>query len=171
MKTNWLTTSLLSLVALVGCAQNPADVEPISTGESWTAVYDSAVNNAIIAQQALFPYHFKVNSAELNELGDKDLAVLMAHYQNHPGELHIRRGDASVALYDQRVRAVAGRLEAVGLQIDRIPITDGVANGSGLGNEQILINIERRNTPPSFSGDESTSSFGTSTSGTMGPRS
>ncbi len=159
MKSNCAAAFVVSLAALSGCAQEPGPVAPISTGESWTAVFDSAVNNAIISQQTLFPYHFKPDAADLNELGEKDLAVLMAHYRNHPAELRVRRGDAADGLYGQRVQAVVERLDLAGLRMDRIPIADSVAGGSGLGNEQVLVNLERRNTPPACS-EQSSGSFG-----------
>ena len=57
----------------------------------WMVRYysDAAIENAIIAQQAMFPYHFVEGGAQLNELGQRDLAILAEHYSKQPGTLHI----------------------------------------------------------------------------------
>src|ERR1044071_5771977 len=57
------------------------------------AVSDTAINNAIITQHTLFPYHFVSGTAELNELGQRELAVLCDHYRANGGAATVREGD------------------------------------------------------------------------------
>jgi hypothetical protein len=102
------------------------------------AVYDAAIRNAIIAQRAVFPYHFDPDAPTLNELGRRDLAVLTAHFRTQPGELSVRRGDVTPELYDRRVRTVLDALVAAGVDEARITFSDTPPQGDGLPSEQVL---------------------------------
>jgi hypothetical protein len=104
---------------------------------------DIAIQNAIVSQHTLFPYHFVKNGAELNELGRRDLAALTSHFIKHPGHLNIRRHNTTADLYEARVNMVRERLQEKGIDPERISISDGMPGGSGIASERILIILER----------------------------
>ncbi len=75
------------------------------------------VENAILAQHTLYPYHFVLDGAELNELGQRDFAVLARHFVEHPGLLNIRQGEGiAPELYKARVAYVTSRLKEAGVE-------------------------------------------------------
>ena len=98
---------------------------------------DSAVENAIIVQHTLYPYHFIPNGASLNDLGEHDFRVLTEHFRNNPGDLNIRRGaEDSQTLYEARVRLITDRLNQSGIQIG--PLADASPGGTGMPSEMAL---------------------------------
>jgi hypothetical protein len=104
---------------------------------------DAAIDNAILAQHTLFPYHFVNDGAALNELGRRDLGVMAAHYKEHPGTLNVHRGDASAALYADRLAEVRKVLIKAGVKEKRITIADGLPGGEGMASEQVLKILTR----------------------------
>ena len=131
MKTARLSAVLLALLA--GCAA--PEHMPVGTGDLLLA---ASLQRAIVAQSTLFPYHFVADSAELNALGQRDLAVLAKHFHDHSGTLAVRRGDASAALEDARVKAVLAALEAGGVAKGQVSVRDGLPGGDGLAAARVL---------------------------------
>ena len=105
-------------------------------------VNDMAMRNAIVRQRTLFPYHFAVNGAALNELGQHDLAVLAGHYKQNPGHINIRRGGATKQLYDARAATVMQILRKAGINTRRMKATDLPPSGDGLASEQVLVIVQ-----------------------------
>jgi hypothetical protein len=116
---------------------------------------DIAMQNAIISQHTLFPYHFITNGAELNELGRRDIAALTSHFIRYPGKLNIRRHNTAADLYEARVNLVHERLQQAGIDMERIRISDDMPGGSGMTSERVLVILER--TPQSSSTTSSSS--------------
>jgi hypothetical protein len=101
-----------------------------------------AVQNAIISQHTLFPYHFVKNGKELNELGNSDLKVLAKHFLRYPGKLNIRRSNVPQDLYQGRINFVLRQLKEAGVKDDQISISDAMPGGPGMLSEKILIIVE-----------------------------
>ena len=99
---------------------------------------DTAINQAIIAQYTLFPYHFISNSPMLNELGRHDLDVLASHFSQYPGDLNVRQGDVATALYEARVATVIDALSDAGVERDRITVVDALPGGEAMTSERVL---------------------------------
>lgn len=108
---------------------------------------DTAIQNAIIAQHTLYPYHFVTYSASLNELGEHDFCVLVDHYKKHPGPLNLRRGDAPPELHEARLQFISDRLAKAGINVG--PIEDGLPGGEGMLSEFVLMVLEK-----SYGGDD-----------------
>lgn len=108
---------------------------------------DTAINNGIIAQHTLYPYHFVQGSAELNELGTDELTVLCDHYRAHGGPLNVHRGDAAEALYRQRVEYVARFLVSNGVASDKTVITDGLPGGPGIASSSVILMLKTKDEP------------------------
>jgi len=106
---------------------------------------DDAVNNAIIVQRTLFPYHFVDNSSTMNELGYHDLKVLGEHFKRHPGPLNIRRGCVSEELYAERVAKVLSVLEEEGVKRNNIEVIDTLPAGDGLASQRVLKILKSAN--------------------------
>jgi hypothetical protein len=108
------------------------------------ALNRSAVDEAIISQHTLYPYHFVRHSAELNELGRRDLHVLLAHYRafaaphGMPQPLNVRRGDTPSALYEARLATIVRNLADAGLSRDAIEIADGMPGGDGASTDRVI---------------------------------
>ena len=97
------------------------------------------VENAILTQHTLYPYHFVVGGEELNELGQRDFAVLARHFAEHPGILNLRRAPETPAeLYEARVAQVTRRLKEAGVEPGRVSISDGAPGGPGMRSEQVV---------------------------------
>lgn len=106
------------------------------------ALNQSAIDEAIIIQHTLFPYHFVPHSAQLNSLGQRDLNVLLGHYASFPGPeqpLNVRQGDTPSALYEARVQTVARAIADAGISRANIEIRDGFAGGPGLAAEHVIV--------------------------------
>ena len=132
------------LMAAVGGCDNTQIGTDQKAVHVWliNTVNDTAMRNAIVRQRTLFPYHFDVNAATLNELGQHDLAVLAGHYMQHPGNINIRRGGAPKQLYDARVATVTGILRNAGIDTRRMKATDLPAGGDGIASEEVLVIVE-----------------------------
>ncbi len=146
MKLGKIITMSLLAVLVTGCAENSQKSQDtgLVNAELVNSYNDIALQNAIIAEHTLFPYHFVNNSAELNELGQRDLAVLTKHFMEHPGSLSIRRGDDIPAdLYEARVKLVLDRWKAAGINMKRMDISDNMPGGPGMTSEKIIKILER----------------------------
>ncbi len=104
---------------------------------------DIAIQNAIISEHTLFPYHFTKNGAELNELGQRDLAVLTGHFAPNGGHLNIRQLSTSADLYEARVSLVREMLQEAGIEMERISVSDGMPGGEGMSSERVLVILEQ----------------------------
>lgn len=113
----------------------PAVVDPMLL----TAPRDLAVRNAVIRQHTLEPYHFLESATALNELGRRDLDILIEHYRRYPGPLHVRQGHAPDALYQARVAAVREALRAGGVDAGQIEIADRPPGGDGVTGERAAL--------------------------------
>jgi hypothetical protein len=160
IKWKWMTLIVSPALAMMwGCAAANPEMSGRAPSNGWlaNAVYDAAIRNAIIAQRAIFPYHFELDAPTLHELGRRDLAVLTAHFQTRPGQLSVRRGDVAPELYDRRVRTVLDALVVAGVDEARITISDTPARGDGLPSEQVLHILKQTSKPattPSTGGRE-----------------
>ena len=130
-----------------------------------------AIENAIITQHTLYPYHFIQNGEELNDLGFRDFGILAGHFLENPGAMNIRQ-DRSVTdeLYERRIEYVNEMLVEAGVDNDRIEIEDGMPGGSGATSERVLFIHDRVRKNPTLSGSTSGKSMssGISTSGGVG---
>ncbi len=145
--------------ALGGCAYSAGDpdgahrISPDQevAANEWmvNSIRDAAINQAIITQHTLFPYHFYPGRDTLNELGERDLAALAAYFRGHTGQLNIRRGDLSDEMYHARVATVRKRLTESGVDASRIAIADGLPGGPGMPSDQVVKILQRADTESS----------------------
>lgn len=144
MRLLWMAVICLACALVVGCNEEQAgkqstknlDVELVNT------LNNIGVENAIITQHTLYPYHFGVDAGELNELGQRDLMVLAGHFKSHPGILNVRRGEASGELYDARVAHVLSRLKEFGVETSRMSVSDGMPGGTGMPAESVVTILQ-----------------------------
>ncbi len=135
-----------SALLLIGCegGERIHDDAPYgSTGVPMVQMMNTeSVDNGILAQHTLFPHHFVVNAAKLNELGRRDLGVLARHFLTAPGQVNVRRGVATAQLYEARVATVRQEMIDVGVDPERITIDSGLPGGSGMSSDFVLSVIE-----------------------------
>ena len=145
MKLSMILTVVLFCISMIGC-QESVEESPdkhLINSQLVNSYYDIAMQNAIISQHTLFPYHFVKNGSELNELGQRDLAVLTKHFMQYAGNLNVRRHNTPAELYEARVNVVRERMRKAGIDIERISISDDMPGGSGMASERILIILEK----------------------------
>lgn len=111
------------------------------------SIRDAGINNAIVTQRTLYPYHFVADGPELNELGKRDLGVLAVHFKEQPGSLSVRRGSASEGLYSSRLSTVRDMLVQAGVDGQRIAMTDSLPGGAGMPADLVLQISRGRNSP------------------------
>lgn len=140
------TTMLMCVICVVmaGCGGNAKETKTFELDRSRINVglvnsyNDLAMQNAIITQHTLYPYHFVKNGAELNELGRRDLAILAGHFKENPGQLNVRYDGLAMDIYTARVNLVLDGLKKAGVDAKRINISDGMPGGSGMTSERML---------------------------------
>ncbi len=133
---------LVGAVALCGCgASTPERDQP----EYWTDRDQSDVNAwsvrwpieqqaraAAVAQRSIFAHHFRPRSDILNERGTRELAVILEDIgETGRGGLTFPRGDASADLYEARLATLRREMVLAGLNVDNVPIIDGLPDGEG----------------------------------------
>lgn len=109
---------------------------------------DLAIQNAIIAQHTLYPYHFVNNSANLNGVGERDIMVLIQHFLANPGQLNLQKGSADDALYKARKELVYEKLVQAGIPQEKISITDGLPGGDGVPSTTVIEILEKAKEKP-----------------------
>lgn len=146
MKPYTITTIALFGILLVGCSKTlEQDQDRYSINSELINTYnDIAVQNAIISQHTLYPYHFVKNSAELNELGLRDFGVLATHFMKNPGQLNIRRDGVSMDIYHTRLEFVIDKLKEAGIDTEKISIADGMPGGSGMLSKKIIFILDEK---------------------------
>ena len=164
MKATSILLAGLLAGALAACMSNRnPDLEGRDSMWVGDQIQSASLNQAIRVQHTLYPYHFETGSAELNDLGARDLRVLAEHFKDHPGELNVRRGDASQSLYESRVAKVQARLAQAGVKGGKVAIKDGAPGGQGMPSERLIVILKEK---MSAGGVKSTG--GTSTSSSSG---
>lgn len=140
MRLFYIAAVCLMCGVLCGCEENMAadgakadfNVELVNT------INNIQVENAIIAQHTLYPYHFVADGEELNDLGERDFGVLAKHFKEHPGILNIRRGETSADLYEARVAGIMSGLKEAGIETNRMSVADGMPGGPGMSSERAV---------------------------------
>ncbi|MEX0746057.1 MAG: hypothetical protein WD118_10695 [Phycisphaeraceae bacterium] len=89
---------------------------------------------AVVRQRTIYPHHFHDRTAELNELGQRDLAILARHFDRWPGELNVRQSEADDPLYEARLVTVRQALEDEGVDLDAMTLADGEPGGDGVAS-------------------------------------
>lgn len=145
MKAICVLSALAVTLAAGGCGSYRQEaMDRSQQNETFVrTINDAQVNAAVVRQRTIFPYHFVPYSAELTELGERDLRVLAAYFLQHPGQLNIRRGDADEALYAARIEATMAELELDGVDRNRLQVADELAGGDGIISVAIVHQMNR----------------------------
>ena len=141
MDRSKLLVAALLLGLVPGCNSLYDDHGPRGRSEMWVtdAIRSASLNRALVVHAAVFPYHFTTRTAELNNLGQRDLGILARHYARHAGQLSVRRGDADEALYQARVDAVLAALSRGGVDRGQVVVTDAAPGGQGMSGQRLLV--------------------------------
>ncbi|MHC4552374.1 MAG: OmpA family protein [Planctomycetota bacterium] len=146
-KNMLIVMSLLCTVLMTGCQdEQVGGTEPIDKGAVNRAIVDTysdlAIQNAIIAQHTLYPYHFVPNGVDLNDLGRRDLSVLIEQFKVNPGTLTVQQGSVESVLYQLRAQMVYEKLMEAGIPQSKINVTDGMPGGSGMSSTMLIEILE-----------------------------
>lgn len=146
MKLTMITTLVLFCILTAGCQEENMGKSPderLMNTKLINTYSDIAIQSAIVSEHTLFPYHFVKNAAELNELGERDLAVLTAHFAGSGGHLNIRQLSTAADIYEARVNLVREKLKDAGIDMARISTSDGMPGGEGMPSERVLVILEQ----------------------------
>jgi hypothetical protein len=138
-----------SWLAFVACATGcdaPAKSVSKVDAQPVQSVLNRQVAQGVSDQHALMPYHFRANSAELNDLGRQDLEILAQDFLTAPGALTLRHGAESSQLYGQRKATVLRFLRDYGVKTACVSINDDLLDGDGASSAQARQALERMNT-------------------------
>lgn len=83
-------SQLCAVLAAAGCTsvgheyvyQNPGEQRDMHSAMLLDLEAEQAANG-VIRQKTVFPYHFLTDSPRLNELGERDLAIIARHYKDN----------------------------------------------------------------------------------------
>lgn len=127
--------------ALLGCASHEQehDVQSSLDVALVNMYMIESVNQAVVRQHTVYPHHFHQRSAELNELGRRDVNVLARSYRQNAGRINIRRGKASDQLYAARVAAVLEALAERGVKSGQTVFADDLPGGDGLPSDDVIL--------------------------------
>lgn len=164
MKTKqmFIAISLVSVILLSSCQEQQVTApSPYSDNDEVNrAILDTysdlAIQNAIIAQHTIYPYHFVANGVDLNALGQRDLSVLTEHYKHNPGEITVQQGDVDELLYQGRAQMIYEKLLEGGIPPEKINMTDGLPGGEGMPSNSVIEILEK----PSMSTIDSSTGSG-----------
>ncbi len=143
MRLCWTLVVCLLCGMLLGCEKSVTEPDKNIDAELVKTLNNIAVENAIITQHTIYPYHFVTDGEELNELGRRDLAVLARHFTENAGALNVRRGEAPAALYEARVAQVTESLKKAGIDMARLSISDDMPGGTGITSERVVTILRR----------------------------
>lgn len=140
MKVKFLVLYGLCLSLMTGCQEQSQLSSSNQTVDRTliNTLNQIQVENAIVAQHCLFPYHFVTERESLNELGQRELEVLIRHLGQRGGTLTVRRGQTPVELYESRLNYVVQYLKDAGVQMHLVKIGDGTIGGKGMASEQVI---------------------------------
>ena len=118
---------------------DPVDGKDLSTANAWLVrtYQDQQTVNGIVRQRTIYPHHFVVGTATLNNLGRRDLAVLAAHYREHPdGLINVNAGTGDYRLGHARIESIRLALAQAGVSAQ--VVTNGLAHGDGVDTSHVL---------------------------------
>jgi hypothetical protein len=147
-----VVVSVICAIFLNGCTVREEVIEPDPLDQSRVnkalveSYSDLAIQNAIIAQHTMYPYHFVADSAQLNGLGQRDLAVLASHFQQNPGQICLAKGQTEALLYQSRAQTIYEKLIQAGIPDQKIKITDGLPGGDGMPSNAVIEILENART-------------------------
>jgi len=153
MRTSGVVAICLVCGLLSGCEEDARTAADRRLDQELVKTLNNiGVENAIITQHTLYPYHFVVDGEKLNDLGQRDFAVLARHFTEHPGLLNLRLGEGiSPELYKARVAFVTSRLKDASIDPARVSISDGMPGGPGLPAERVVTILQKSSDPSSKS--------------------
>jgi len=154
------------LGALGACKGANADTEVTEHDGPWAAdlIANASLNNAIVTQHTLYPYHFVSGTATLNDLGQRDLSVLTDHFLKAGGDLNVHRGGVPQPLYDARVKTVLESLAAAGVASGAVAVKDGLPGGEGMTSERVIVILKEKMSKTESTGTSSSSTSSSSAS-------
>ena len=149
LKETMFVMSVLCVIFVLGCQEQQAGPTVDTSGVNRKIVdtySDLAIQNAIISQHTLYPYHFVNNSAQLNGLGERDLSVLVQHFQDNPGRINVQQGSVDSVLYQSRAQTVYEKLLAGGIPDEKVRIATGMPGGEGIASNAVIEILEKDKT-------------------------
>lgn len=103
---------------------------------------------AVQRQRTVYPYHFIAGTAELNDLGRRDLMILADFERDHPGVVHVCRDREAPGLYAARLKSIREFLSGEGVPVGRVMFDDAWPGGDGERADAVAQSMMRMSAPP-----------------------
>ncbi len=163
MRLCWTLAACLLCSLLLGCQKSASDngMDKNIDAELVKTLNNIGVENAIITQHTIYPYHFVTDGEQLNDLGRRDLAVLAKHFTENAGTLNVRRGPTPAALYEARVAQVVQGLKQAGVDTARVTVSDEMPGGTGMPSERVVTILRQPSQGATITGSNRTTMTGT----------
>lgn len=156
MRQSLRHSALLATLLSLGCASPSAQKASLTEGQLWVgaAIRQASLDRAIVAERTIYPFHFVAGSADLNDLGSRDLGVLARHAAEHGGTIQLHRGRTSFELYAARTRSVRAALQAQGVDLERVAVVDEPPFGPGISGRRAARDVTEEPQPAASITDE-----------------
>jgi hypothetical protein len=149
MKFGIAIPMITAVIVLAGCKSK--EQQSAFVVDDSRAMHEAMVKNywaehtegAILRGGAVYPYHFELNSSELNELGAYEVGVMARSGAHRALNVHLARGDASDTLYQARMNVLRDALIDGGADANMLAINDTRPGGEGMSSERVRFNAER----------------------------
>ncbi|MCE5228585.1 hypothetical protein LLG95_03185 [bacterium] len=112
------------------------------------SLIDEQAAQAIQRQRAIYPFYFITGTAELNDLGRRDLIVLADIQRQSPGVVHVYRDREAPGLHAARLRAIREFFENEGVPVGRVRFDEGWPGGDGEGAEAVVHTLMKPEMEP-----------------------
>lgn len=137
----------LVFASAAGCAKDKAAKVPKEEERDLNrAIVNSSFAHQITAgarvDRTVYPHHFIVGEAALNELGRKQIDALTSEVTTREFQVNIPRSESDDDLHEARVQMVRDRLAASGVEPERIAIVDEHPGGPGLTTAVLVSALE-----------------------------
>ncbi len=143
LKTTWAWAATGALFVAMGCETPESnlmiDGPEASSMNKWMveSYLRRQEENALTRQHTIYPYHFIEGSAQFNDLGHRDIAVLAGHIKKYPGMMiNVRHRGQTGQLMEARVDAIKAAMTEAGLTVDLV--SDGTPGGEGMASQYVL---------------------------------
>jgi hypothetical protein len=165
-------------VVVGGCSSKP-EAEPTDLYIGPERVENEQIVNMSFEEQAragaitsrtIYPHHFLPDAPELTLVGQRRFDAMTTHAPGMPIEIQVPRGDASNALYEQRLAALRQHLVADGIDPTLVTFADGkMPGGDGISSDRVnLLAVEEQRNRQQTQGSSRRGGTDSSGSGSMG---
>jgi hypothetical protein len=152
-----LSAAVAAVALMAGCSSSKPDeskatqlTAPPERDENVAivrGVFETQSREGNVISRTIYPHHFQHDAADLTIIGRRRLDAMATHAPGMPIEINVPRGEASDALYEQRIAMLRSRLVLDGIDPQLVTFADNkLPSGDGISSDRVnLLAVEERN--------------------------